>query len=539
MIVKGTEYFDGKTSSYVDYPVTDVLQMMGRAGRPQFDTHGVACVMVAEGKKNFYKHFLYKPFPVESCLKGRICEILNAEIAIGTINTSSDALGYLDWTYFARRIKMNPSYYGAKSGSKKDVRFFFLGLIKDSLDLLKLNKCIFTEEISGLEDELLITPTILCKAASNFYLHYQTPLQMQIGIRRLHENIEGKVMANKNESPALSFSPDIERLFVAQLMFIISHVHEFDEIPVRHNEEQLNHSLSKLLPWRPDFFDSLIGRNKVYDDEMDMFSDPHIKTFLLLQAHISRTKLPISDYINDTKMIIDQIPRLLGAMQFISVSNSHGSGSFEVFSLYYRFRQILNTKVMTGESPLNQIPGMSVDGMSRIKYEGTLKTLHELRKSPRADTFQILRGALIGTKKRGKKVSIENALNFIYGINLFQIENITITNEIEKLSNRFIGHLSFDFVLKNSAYDVKRNGKSTEMKGKDASFTIAIGSFNERKLLGYKTIGVKNTSGSLRRNISISFDWKLANAEIDGKVILRVMHENVIGMDYEEAVHIL
>ena len=44
--MKGTEYFDGKTSRYVDYPVTDVLQMMGRAGRPQFDTEGIACVMV-------------------------------------------------------------------------------------------------------------------------------------------------------------------------------------------------------------------------------------------------------------------------------------------------------------------------------------------------------------------------------------------------------------------------------------------------------------------------------------------------------------
>ena len=47
VIVKGTEFFDGKTHRYVDYPVTDVLQMMGRAGRPQFDTHGKACVMVA------------------------------------------------------------------------------------------------------------------------------------------------------------------------------------------------------------------------------------------------------------------------------------------------------------------------------------------------------------------------------------------------------------------------------------------------------------------------------------------------------------
>jgi len=54
-IVKGTEYYDEKTSRYVDYPLTDVLQMIGRAGRPQFDKEGVALVMVAEAKKNFYK----------------------------------------------------------------------------------------------------------------------------------------------------------------------------------------------------------------------------------------------------------------------------------------------------------------------------------------------------------------------------------------------------------------------------------------------------------------------------------------------------
>ena len=53
--MKGTEYFDGKTSRYVDYPLTDVLQMIGRAGRPGFDTEGRAVVMVEESKKLFYK----------------------------------------------------------------------------------------------------------------------------------------------------------------------------------------------------------------------------------------------------------------------------------------------------------------------------------------------------------------------------------------------------------------------------------------------------------------------------------------------------
>ena len=68
VVVKGTEYYDGKMSRYVDYPITDVLQMMGRAGRPQYDDRGVAVILVHDIKKHFYKKFLYEPFPVESKL---------------------------------------------------------------------------------------------------------------------------------------------------------------------------------------------------------------------------------------------------------------------------------------------------------------------------------------------------------------------------------------------------------------------------------------------------------------------------------------
>ncbi len=34
VIIKGTEYFDPKQQRYVDMPVTDIMQMIGRAGRP-------------------------------------------------------------------------------------------------------------------------------------------------------------------------------------------------------------------------------------------------------------------------------------------------------------------------------------------------------------------------------------------------------------------------------------------------------------------------------------------------------------------------
>lgn len=86
-------------------PITDVLQMMGRAGRPQFDNEGVAVIMVEQTKKNFYKKFLYEPFPVESSLKDQIYNHINAEIATGTITSKQDALDYVTWTFFFRRLQ--------------------------------------------------------------------------------------------------------------------------------------------------------------------------------------------------------------------------------------------------------------------------------------------------------------------------------------------------------------------------------------------------------------------------------------------------
>ena len=89
-LAKGTEYFDGKQRKFVDFAITDVLQMVGRAGRPQFDTEAVACVFAHDIKKNFYKKFLYEPFPVESNLLDVLPDHLNAEIVAGTIQSKEN-----------------------------------------------------------------------------------------------------------------------------------------------------------------------------------------------------------------------------------------------------------------------------------------------------------------------------------------------------------------------------------------------------------------------------------------------------------------
>ena len=129
--------------------------MIGRAGRPGFDDHGVACVMVSEEKKNFYKKFLYEPFPVESSLDKHLIDHLNAEIASGTLTSKKHCIDYLTWTYFFRRLTKNPTFYNLEENSADAINVFLRNLVNMTLLKLKNAGCV---EIDS-NDEEAIRPT--------------------------------------------------------------------------------------------------------------------------------------------------------------------------------------------------------------------------------------------------------------------------------------------------------------------------------------------------------------------------------------------
>lgn len=146
VIIKGTEYYDGNLKRYVDMPITDILQMMGRAGRPQFDTSGVACVYVQDLKKNFYKKFLYEPFPVESNLLEVLPDHVNAEIVAGTVPTQMQLVEYLTWTYLFRRLHENPSYYNFNCKvTLKNVNLYLTALVNRVVEELVKSRCVISE----------------------------------------------------------------------------------------------------------------------------------------------------------------------------------------------------------------------------------------------------------------------------------------------------------------------------------------------------------------------------------------------------------
>lgn len=65
VIIMDTQFYNGKIHAYEDYPVTDVLQMVGRANRPLEDDDAKCVLMCQSSKKDFFKKFLSDPLPVE------------------------------------------------------------------------------------------------------------------------------------------------------------------------------------------------------------------------------------------------------------------------------------------------------------------------------------------------------------------------------------------------------------------------------------------------------------------------------------------
>lgn len=106
------------------------------------------------------------------------------------------------------------------------------------------------------------------------------------------------------------------------VMQLLSSVAEFDELPVRHNEDQINTELARRVMERGGW--AVDTRNA---------DDPHIKANLLFQAHFLRVHLPLSDYITDTKNVLDQSIRIMQAMVDVMADEGWLQGALRCMNL--------------------------------------------------------------------------------------------------------------------------------------------------------------------------------------------------------------
>ncbi|KAF2984461.1 hypothetical protein EK904_003406, partial [Melospiza melodia maxima] len=117
VVIKSTMHYVGGV--FQEYSETDILQMIGRAGRPQFDTTATAVIMTRCSTRERYVQLLNGADIIESSLHRHLVEHLNAEIVLHTVTDVSVALEWIRSTFLYIRALKNPAHYGFSSGLDK------------------------------------------------------------------------------------------------------------------------------------------------------------------------------------------------------------------------------------------------------------------------------------------------------------------------------------------------------------------------------------------------------------------------------------
>jgi len=115
VIIKGTQIYNPEKGAWTELSPLDVMQMLGRAGRPQYDTHGEGIILTGHSELQFYLSLMNQQLPIESQFISKLADQLNAEIVLGTIQNAREACSWLGYTYLYIRMLRNPTLYGLPS----------------------------------------------------------------------------------------------------------------------------------------------------------------------------------------------------------------------------------------------------------------------------------------------------------------------------------------------------------------------------------------------------------------------------------------
>ncbi|OQR87098.1 pre-mRNA-splicing helicase BRR2 [Achlya hypogyna] len=318
VIIKGTQMYSAEKSEWVELSALDILQMLGRAGRIQYDTQGEGIILTQHSQLNYYLSLMNQQLPVESQMLSRLADQLNAEIVLGTVQNLAQAATWLGYSYLYVRMLRAPALYGVpaeEAAADPALLQRRIDLCHAAATVLAKHNLIKYERRTGH-----FQVTALGKVASHYYV--------------AHDSIS---TYNEYLKPTMS---DIE------LFRLFSLSHEFKYVMVR-SEERLE--LEKLLERVP------IPVKEALNVNVRSANSGSAKVNVLLQAYISRLSLNGFALLADMVHIRQSAARIWRALFEICLHRGWAAMAEKVLTIC----KMVDHRMWLSHTPLRQFPSLS------------------------------------------------------------------------------------------------------------------------------------------------------------------------------------
>eukprot|EP00903_Cladosiphon_okamuranus_P018895 g17378.t1 len=336
VVIKGTNQYRG-AKGYQELPKSAILQMMGRAGRPGFDSSGVAVVMTSQSNKRALERLSTGQEAVESSLQARLLEALNSEVCQGeTIHDIGEAIEWLRSTFYFIRCQKNPSFYGLPSGlTEGDLHGHLQQTCLNGLKQLR-NAGVIAMDL----DEFSVQPTPHGVLFSRFMVRLESM----------------KALMSVSESHG---TREILRMCA-----------ECDElsVPVRRAEKRILNDLNKQVRYPP--------------AKKEIVRTPADKALVLLQASLGG--LPLEDWTlrGEQTSMLEAAARLLGCCAESLAVPGRGGGLGCAVSLRLMRSVRLKMWMDTELGQLRQLPGVGESLCVRLGGSHIITLLDLARAAP-------------------------------------------------------------------------------------------------------------------------------------------------------------
>ena len=322
VILKGTQVYFPEKGCWGEVSPQDMLQMMGRAGRIDYDTEGEGIVITTQDQLQYYLSLLNTQLNIESQMVSALADNINAEVVLGTLGNFHDALEWAQSTYLYVRLSRDPEYYGFDSSVYSNVDGYLVDIVHSALHLLNKYGLVEYDRQSGT-----VHPTPLGQVSSHYYLK---PDSISI--------------YNSNLKPHMG-PIDLLKVFSMSL--------EFKSIQVREEEKLEVAKLMERVPY------PVKGSSEEASSKMNC----------LLQAYISRLKLEGYTLMSDMVFVSQSAGRIMRGIFEICLRKGWAQLAYTALS----FCKMIQHRMWNVMTPLRQFKYLSEEVLHKIeKKEGLL-----------------------------------------------------------------------------------------------------------------------------------------------------------------------